>query len=126
MGLAQFVVQEVEETLDEVKARVEAEVATARAEGYGVVEINIPYAHHAALVSWVESEGMRCGCNVYPGKEAILVVNMTMGPPPPKSAEQIKAEIDAAVLRSQEAYALSSRVAELEAIVASLQAAGGT
>lgn len=121
MGLAQLVAKEAEETLDEAKARIEAEVATALDEGYGVVEINIPYAHHAALVAWVESEGMRCGCNVSPGREAVLVVNMTMPPPPPKSAEQVKAEIDAAVLRSQEAYALSSRVAELEVIVATLQ-----
>ena len=116
MGLAQLVAKESDETLDEVKARVEAEVATALDEGFGIVEINIPYAHHAALVSWVESEGMRCGCNVSPGREAVLVVNMTLAPPPPKSAEQIQAEIDNALART-----FASRVADLEAIVASLQ-----
>lgn len=117
MGLAQLVVkQEAEETLDEAKARVEAEVATALDEGFGIVEINIPYAHHAALVSWVESEGMRCGCNVSPGREAVLVVNMTMAPPPPKSAEQVQAEIDNALART-----FAARVADLEAVVASLQ-----
>jgi hypothetical protein len=121
MGIAQLVAkQKAEETLDEAKARVESEVATALGEGFGIVEINITYAHHAALVAWVESEGMRCGCNVSPGREAVLVVNMTMEPPPPKSAEQIAAEIDAVLARQIETNALVDRVAQLEALVASL------
>lgn len=109
------------ETLDEVKARVAAEMQAALDEGYEILELYVPYEHSAALVAWVESESVRCGCTVEPGKIATLVINMALAPLPPKTAEQIQAEIDAALARTVEANALVERVAQLEALVAALQ-----
>ena len=113
--------QAADPTIDEVKAHVEREVAAAVAEGYGIVEIEVPYSQHVELQAWVQSEGMRCGCTVAPGKSATLVINTTLAPPVPKTAEQIQAEIDAVLARTAEANALVERVAQLEALVASLQ-----
>ena len=124
MGLSHLVQVEAPTTIEEQKAHIEAEVATALTEGYGVVEVEIPFSMHAELREWVESEGMRCGCTVAPGKVAVLVINTTLAPLPPKSPEQIKAEIDAILERDRatlQAFGLEARIAALEDELASIK-----
>ena len=113
--------QTADPTIDEVKAHIEAEVALAADEGYGIVEVEVPYSQHVELQAWVQSEGMRCGCTVAPGRAATLVINTTLAPPVPKTAEQIQAEIEAALARTIETNALLDRVTALEAELAALK-----
>jgi len=68
---------------------------------------------------------MRCACSIEPEKTATLCVSMKRSPPVPKSAEVIKAEIDAAIAATAERDALGARVTDLEAAIVLLKSAEG-
>ena len=51
-------------TLAEVQAEIEARVVACLGEGGSRVEMQVPPQHSAALLAWVEAEGMACGCQV--------------------------------------------------------------
>lgn len=117
------------ETLEEAKARIEATVTSIIGQ-QDVVEIEVPYSLSEQLRQWVESEGMRCGCQILPNRTSVLVINTTLPPlpvPPAPTPEQVQAEIDLAAhtaQHSQEISALNARVAALEAELAALQGGG--
>lgn len=117
--------QAVPESLDDAKARIEAEV-TAVIGQQDIVEIEVPYEHHQVLRTWVQNEGMRCGCQILPNRRSILVINTTLPPLPEPTPEQVQAQIEAvlAAQYSQQVQELTSRVAVLEAEIATLQAGG--
>ena len=117
--------QAVPESLDDAKARIEAEV-TAVIGQQDIVEIEVPYEHHQTLRTWVQDEGMRCGCQILPNRRSILVINTTLPPLPEPTPEQVQAQIEAvlAAQYSQQVQELTSRVAVLEAEIATLQAGG--
>ena len=114
--------QAVPESLDDAKARIEAEV-TAVIGQQDIVEIEVPYEHHQALRTWVQDEGMRCGCQILPNRRSILVINMTLPPLPEPTPEQVQAQIEAvlAAQYSQQVQELVTRVSALEAEIAALQ-----
>jgi hypothetical protein len=115
--------QSVAETLEEAKTRIEAAVVDALGQ-QDVVEIEVPLQLSQDLLKWVEDEGMMCGCQILPNNKSILAINTTQPPLPPRSPEEIQAEIDLAVQQAQEIYSLSARVATLEAEIASLRGGG--
>lgn len=84
MGLADKVKRPADETLDECKARVSADLDAAAAVDDPVCEVTVPYAYGLELREWVESEGLRCGLNLGRVEDgATLVIAWTMAPPPP-------------------------------------------
>lgn len=114
--------QAVPESLEDAKARIEAEV-TAVIGQQEIVEIEVPYEHHTALRAWVQAEGMRCGCQVLPNRRSILVINMTLPPLPEPTSQQVQEQIEAvlAAQYAQQVQELTSRVVTLESEIVTLQ-----
>jgi hypothetical protein len=114
--------QAVPETLENAKLRIETEV-TAIMGLQDIIEIEVPYEHHQTLRTWVQDEGMRCGCQVLPGRRSILVINTTLPPLPEPTPEQVQAQIEAvlAAQYAQEVQQLTQRVATLESEIVTLQ-----
>lgn len=116
-------------TLDEWKDSITSAVEDyIRLSKGDVVEIVVGGNHAEELMAWVQGQGLRCGCARSTGGYARLAINLKMAPPPPRTPEEIQAEIDAAVERSrvereqQATDLLTPRVAELEGLLAEVMA----
>lgn len=109
--------------LDQAKADIEALVAECVKLGSEATHIRVPYAIACDVQAWVESEGVRCACEIQPGKIALLTLIPGRAPPAPPTPEEVRvrAEKDAAIIAASE-FARAAGSSEAEARFAALEA----